>query len=156
MTVGFALPTPVDESVGVGVAPGLQERGAAALPDVAGVFPGRWGGWGRSLGFSRRQSRGRGLDACWWVRRGRSLNACRWVRRGRRLDFSRLRSWNTVASASTTNTTHFVGEKVVVVVLSASPRVGFVPRTIVIPRISCTIVAVFALPRFRGHLEGWL
>lgn len=41
MTVCLALATPVDESVGVGVTPGFEERGAAALPDVADVFPSR-------------------------------------------------------------------------------------------------------------------
>lgn len=73
-------------------------------------------------------------------------------RRGRCLKHSRFRSCNSTASASTTNATHFLGKEVVVVVLSAAPRVGLVPRTIVLPRIStsCAIVAVFTLPRFLG------
>jgi hypothetical protein len=155
LTVGSALPAPVDESVGVGVAPGLEEWGAAALADVADVFPGRRGGWGGSLGLSWL----RRLDLRWRLSRRRSLNPSWWESRGRRLGFSRRSSCNAIASASTTNTTHFVREKVVVVVLSASPRIGFVPRTIVIPRISCTVVAVFTLPRFWGGFRrdaGWL
>jgi hypothetical protein len=106
------------------VAPTSQKRGAAAtLTDVTLVFLGHRRRW-------RRRCRGSGRS---WRYRSR-----RWPRAG---------------STTTTNTTHLLRAKVVIVELSAAPRVCLVPRTVVIPWVATSgaIVAVFAL-----NSCGWL